>query len=227
MSTSVSQTAQRLPACLPAIYREDAFLGRYLFAFEQVLTGIELKIADLAKLFDPAQAPADFLPWLSSWVAFTLRADLDDTRQRAFLARIVSLYRRRGTKQNLQELLTIFTRGTPTIVESSGDGPAHYFRVTLPLKRAEPAVLLRQSAIAHALIDLEKPAHTFYDLDLQFPTMQIGVTSKVGIDTLLGTGTGAGAAGVSARLNPGPKHGLTPGTIDHPGPIRTAVIENS
>lgn len=184
-----SQSAQRLAAMLPAIYRDDPFLGRYLWAFEQMFVALEQQIDDLASLFDPAEAREDFLPWLSSWVALTLRADLPASQQRAFLARIVPLYRRRGTKQNLQDLLSIFTRGVPTITESDDSGPAHHFTITMRLPRAAAQDQLRQSAIAHALIDLEKPTHTYYDLDLQFPTMQIGVTSTIGVDTLLGTGT--------------------------------------
>jgi phage tail-like protein len=190
MNATTSQSAQRLLALLPAIYREDPFLGRYLWAFEQVLLGLEQSIEDLATLFDPAGTPEEFLPWLSSWVAFTLRADLDVSRQRVFLANVVSLYRRRGTKQNLLSLLTIFTHGgLPTILEDPAQ--PHYFHITMRLPRDTPEVQLRQSAIAHALIDLEKPAHTYYDLDLLFPTMQIGVTSTIGIDTLLGTDSGS------------------------------------
>ena len=195
MNTSLSdaggpQLAQRLPAFLPAIYREDPFLARYLWAFEQALIDIEQRIDGLAQFFDPAQARQDFLPWLSSWVAFTLRADFGLTQQRRFLARVAPLYRRRGTLQNLQELLTIFTRGgIPTITEDPAQ--PHYFHVAMRLPRDTPDVQLRQSAIAHALIDLEKPAHTYYDLQLLFPTMQIGVTSTIGVDTLLGTDAGA------------------------------------
>ena len=44
--------------------------------------------------------------------------------------------------------------------------------------------------IARALIDLEKPAHTFYELIPVFPSMQIGRHSTVGVDTLLGTAQG-------------------------------------
>ena len=55
---------------------------------------------------------------------------------------------------------------------------------------ATPEVQLQQSAIARALIDLEKPAHTVYDIDLVFPSMQINKTSTIGVDTLLGSGTG-------------------------------------
>jgi phage tail-like protein len=187
MSPNASQTAQRLPSYLPAIYRDDPFLRHYLWAFEQVLLGLEDRIAGLAARFDPAETPDEFLPWLSSWVAFTLRADLTPPQQREFIARIVSLYRRRGTRKNLEDLVSIFTRARPNIVESDDDGPGHFFRITLNLDRAPARDQLRQIAIANALIELEKPAHTHYDLDLRFPTMQIGVTSTIGEDTLLGT----------------------------------------
>ena len=111
---------------LPAIYSEKTaaeiapFVGRLLLAFEQILTGLaasesepqqglEEIIADIPKLFDPAQTPnREFLQWLAGWVALSLRADWTLDQQREFLARIVPLYRRRGTKQNLAELLKIY-----------------------------------------------------------------------------------------------------------------------
>jgi phage tail-like protein len=187
VSTAIAKTAQRLPSYLPTIYRDDPFLGQYLWAFEQVLLGLEAQIGNLATVFDPTQAPEDFLPWLSTWVAFTLRADLEPAQQQQFLARIVPLYRRRGTTQNLQDLLFIFTGGTPIITEAVDTEAAHHFTITLSLPLKPPAERLRQIAIAHGLIDLEKPAHTVYELKPEFPSMQIGVTSHVGIDTLLGT----------------------------------------
>ncbi len=44
----------------------------------------------------------------------------------------------------------------------------------------------RQNQIIRALIDLEKPAHTAYDYFPTHTTMQIGVHSQIGVDTLLG-----------------------------------------
>lgn len=168
---------------------------------------LETTIAGIANLFDPHKTPDDFLPWLAAWTSFTMRADLDPIQQRNFISNIIHLYRRRGTKQNLVDLLKIFTTGTPKVAESSADGlriglnstigketwlggsPAHYFQVTLVLPEAADAKThQRRMSIARELIELEKPAHTFYDLKVEFPGMKIGV-SKVGIDTLLGTVT--------------------------------------
>ncbi len=197
MPTAVNHVPSSLLQYLPAIYAEDPFLGRFLLGFERILLGrndgvdyahpgLEETISRIAEYLDPEQAPESFLPWLSTWTGFALRADLDIPKQRHFLATILQLYRWRGTKQNLQTLLKIFTISTPTIVES--EQKPHHFTVTiaLPPKR-DNALISRQVAIAHALIALEKPAHTSYELFASFPSMQVGV-SRVGIDTLLGSG---------------------------------------
>lgn len=213
--SSITHTPSRLLEYLPAIYQEDPFLGQFLLAFEKVLLGcadevdlgyrgLEEEVAGLAELFDPQKTPEEFLAWLAGWTAFTLRADLDAAKQREFLAQIIRLYRWRGTKQNLQELLKIFTVGLPTVTETAaaefqigthatigqdtylGGGPPHFFRVVIRLPRATPEAQERQMGIARALIELEKPAHTSYELEVIFPSMQIGVYSTVGVDTLLG-----------------------------------------
>ncbi len=197
MSSDSPQLPSSLMQYLPAIYQDDPFLGQFLLAFEKILLGrddgvtqpnpgLEVTIANISRYLDPLSAPEGFLPWLSGWTAFSLRADLDVARQRDFLANIIPLYRWRGTKRHLQELLRIFTISVPDIQESLDR--RHHFTVTFALPPGlEPAVVTRQAAIANALIVMAKPAHTSFELRLDFPTMQVG-KSRVGLDTLLGTG---------------------------------------
>ncbi len=172
--------------------------------------GLEQTITGLATLFDPYQTPEEFLPWLAEWTAFTMRAALPADRQRQFIAELIPLYRERGTRRNLERLLQIFTGGQPGISEPGGaelqigvnstvgrdtylgGAPPHYFQVTMSLPpgvQRDPEVLERLRQTARDLIDLEKPAHTHYDLNIIFPSMCVGVTSTVGIDTILGTAT--------------------------------------
>jgi phage tail-like protein len=169
------------------------------------LLGLEEIIAAIGTLFDPKETREDFLPWLASWVALGLRADWTELQQRDFLAKIVPLYRRRGTKENLAELLRIYTGLSPVItavVETDfqigvhsaigvdtqiGGGAPHFFHVSVTMPNPDPATLQRQRQIATALIELQKPAHTDYDLDILFNTIQIGVRSTIGRDTLLGS----------------------------------------
>jgi len=229
--------ASRYLDYLPAVFQQDAevgqpnFLGRFLLAFEQVLTGLgeieepgleerldgivdpvsgALRLAGVHRYFQPGpdlpdheRAPAEFLEWLAGWVALTLRADLDELRQRDFIARAVSLYRLRGTKQGLEEVVRIFTRLAPSIDELNtsfqigvhstigvdtlldGGGP-HFFRVLMRLPTPDPEQRRQMQEVATAIIDMEKPAHTHYVLEVETPYMQIFDHSTIGVDTLLG-----------------------------------------
>jgi phage tail-like protein len=217
---------------LPAVFSGHPFLGRFLLAFEHVLTGLDgtgttrtdatgeaadtdaddpridglqETIAGISTLFDARETPEEFLPWLAEWVALGLRADWTVAQKRDFLAKIVPLYSRRGTKENLADLLKIYTGLTPVItgVEDTefqigvhstigkdmqlGGAPAHRFRVGVTMPNPDPETLLRQFQIASALIELQKPAHTTYELEIEFNTMQLGVRSTIGRDTLLGS----------------------------------------
>jgi phage tail-like protein len=209
-------TTSSLLKLLPSIFSEEPFVGRFLLAFEEVLTGldggvptptegIEETIADIASLFDARKTREEFIPWLAGWVALGLRADWTVAQKRDFLAKIVPLYRRRGTKENLADLLKIYTGLTPVItgVEDAEfqigvhstigkdtwieGSPPHRFQVSVTMPNPDQKTLQRQTQIARALIDLQKPAHTTYDLHIVFNTMQIGVRSTIGVDTLLGS----------------------------------------
>ncbi len=202
---------------LPAIFQRDPFIGRFLLAFERILSGLrppepddpfpeqrglEAEIERIHTYFDPApdattqdRAPAEFLPWLAGWVALSLRQDWAEEEQRRFLARIVSLYRWRGTPRGLRRILETYTREQVEIYEF--DRPAHYFQVEVTLSERRPDLLRLKEKIARAIIDQEKPAQTFYALRILTPTLQIrndldieqGIGLLVGRNTLLGTTT--------------------------------------
>jgi phage tail-like protein len=188
---------------LPAIFRRDPFIGRFLLAFETVLTGtgedapgLEATIGRLADYLDPMTTDPEFLPWLAGWVAVSLRADWDDATKRRFIQQVVPLYRLRGTREGLQRMLELYTQ-EKVEVDDGFDQPAHYFQVLVTLSVPDPHDLRRKLLIARAIIDQEKPAHTFYGLEVAIPTMRL--VSKalhartgapllfVGRNTLLGT----------------------------------------
>ena len=215
---------------LPAVFQQVGegqsafFIGRLLLAFERVLSGLgdpaqpglEETIDRIHTYFDPGptqpgrpviekeRAPAEFLPWLASWVALSLREDWEEEEKRRFISRIAPLYRLRGTKVGLAEMLRTYTGmevdirefheplqigvtfalGVDTLI---GGAPAHYFFVHMILENPDPTSFARKEQIARAIIDQEKPAHTYYDLQIQTPTIQIGIRSTVGVNTILGT----------------------------------------
>jgi phage tail-like protein len=224
---------------LPAIYQEDRagreFLGRFLLAFEHVLTGVGdaddpgleeildgvpdggTRRGGAERYFDPGlrpnrtrteereQAPSEFLPWLSRWVALSVRADVSDELRRELIAKAIPLYRRRGTRQGLEELIRIYSSVGVTIKEFRGafqldvasqldvdtilgGGTPFYFHVdvALPTDVRTPERIAALSDLLHAIIDAEKPAHTYYGLDFtDFPTIQIDVRATVDVDTLI------------------------------------------
>jgi phage tail-like protein len=190
---------------LPAIYAEDPFLGQFLLAFEKILLGLENSpaaekpgpdpnprgleqiIDGLASYYDPLKTPAEFLPWLSKWAALTLRADMTLEQQRTFLAQVVQLYAGRGTASNLIKLLTFFVGGATPTVEVKPDDEPYFFHVTIKLPRLPEKETSRKFEIAQVVVELEKPAHTDYELLLDTPSMKINEFSTVGVDTLLGT----------------------------------------
>lgn len=194
------------------------FIGRFLLGFEKILSGLgdpaepgleerlhgivdpnngTVQLAGLQRYFDPGvrgddtlpetqRTPDEFLPWLASWVALTLREDWTPAEKRRLISRIVALYHKRGTKEGLSEILSTYTGGSVNIYEF--EQPAHYFQVELLSKDRDPAVISRKEQIARAIINQEKPAHTFYTLKTRLTvTMQIGVASTVGDNTLIGS----------------------------------------
>lgn len=147
------------------------------------IEGLEHCIARLHTFFDPEETREDFLSWLASWVAFDLRSDLPLSRRRALLANIVPLYQVRGTKRYMEELLRLYFE-VPVVVDDNelpsfqigvhsslgGDtyvegGPPFFFRVRLELS-GTPRELENQTRIAREVIDLAKPAHTMYSLEV-------------------------------------------------------------
>lgn len=166
--------------------------------------GLGRKIEHLYKLFDPDKTPHLFLPWLASWAALILHSGMTADRQRDLIARIIPLYRIRGTKRYLEELLRLCVDCDTSVHEEEisalqlgvrstlgedawiGGGPPHFFRVVLtaPKLTAEEVQLRRQ--MAYEVVELAKPAHTTYEFEVISPQMQVGVHSTIGLDSVLG-----------------------------------------
>ncbi|NUT54257.1 MAG: phage tail protein, partial [Saccharothrix sp.] len=58
-----------LGAMLPSLYAADDFAQRFTSGLDAVLSAVLATLDNLAEYFDADLAPADFLAWLSSWVA--------------------------------------------------------------------------------------------------------------------------------------------------------------
>jgi phage tail-like protein len=204
MTTNVSPlTPSSYVEYLPAVLQDDAFLGRFLLAFEAILsgvsvegvstpTGFEATLANIHDYFSPARTPKesqqDFLPWLASWVALSLRDDWDEQVKRDFIQQIVPLYQKRGTKAALETLLKIYLQKQVSgslqeyvkVIEF--DHIPHYFQVQLRIDSQDLTEYRRKQTVARAIIDLEKPAHTVYALQILMPTMRLVSADKLKVE---------------------------------------------
>lgn len=147
----------------------------------------------------------DFLIWMASWMALVLKEDWSIEKKREVIAKMIPIYKIRGTKKGLEEYLKIYLRiyvsekieireylepfqigetstiGKDTVV---GDGIPNYFEVEVYLPPDDLFQINKRAIID--VIDSEKPAHTNYTLIINIPTIQVGFQSTIGVDTLLG-----------------------------------------
>lgn len=158
--------------------------------------------ADPQKIADYNRAPPEFLAWLAGWVSLTLRDDWTTDHKRKFIAKAVQLYRLRGTKAGVTQFVQTYTGGPPIEISEQGadfqlgvhsrigvdtildSGTPFFFRVKLTI--SDPAAFQQQKDMVTALIELQKPAHTSFSLEVETLQFQIGVNSRIGVDTLVG-----------------------------------------
>lgn len=146
-----------------------------------------------------------FLTYLAQWAALVIDQNWELDKKRQWLQKIVPLYKKRGTKSGLVEYLNMFVGrqvqveeppGGFVIAENSTVGidtfiagaPAYYFRVKINYgfdESFEIDVWKNVKKGIRAIVDLEKPAHTYYNLDARTPGIIVAERSTVGVDTLI------------------------------------------
>jgi len=229
MANGSSPYLQHLPEAFraPRPDGQPPFLADFLKIFEALLAGredalelgvegIEHIVERFPEVIDPVLAPLDspaaplrseFLDYLASWAALTLDQNWDLAKKREWTRRIMPLYKRRGTRDGLQDYLTTFVGDQVLIIEPDGgitlgvdnttvgvdmfvaDAPAYFFRVRItygfPPNPFDYGVWNNLIAGTRAIVNLEKPAHTYYQLDARAPGIIINERSTINVDTLI------------------------------------------
>lgn len=97
---------------LPALYRSDprgdAFLDRFLAAFERVVDDLETTLAADTAVLDPQGAPEDGIAWLGEWLGVDVEAEWPPAVARAMVASAPALQRARGTPAGLLALVATY-----------------------------------------------------------------------------------------------------------------------
>ena len=160
-------------------YNDPPFLDRFLCGFEDAHQPMQEILDNIERYFDADMAPAEFLPWLATWVSLALDENWPELKRRRLIQEAVELYRWRGTRRGLSRYLHLYTGVIPQINDQPfsgmrlgpstrlggshtllGDVPPHTFVLTL----AVPDVNAIKEQTVRDIIDSEKPAHTAYDL---------------------------------------------------------------
>lgn len=226
----------------PAAEATDDFLDVYLSVFEDVLSemyplpggdfdlpneGVESILSRIHEFFSPWLAPGsedhglvnhrlrNFLDWLTTWAGLVQKAALNEEDQRRGLARVIPIYRKRGTKAGLKEYLEIFTGyNTVTVLDTPEElqkftaehaltnssfltGNNFTFAVSIRLNPPAPGYALDLNTDSNpeffklllSIIEREKPAHADALLGIESNAgFIVGVLAMVGKDTFLGRG---------------------------------------
>ena len=153
---------------LPPVYANDDFIGRFLLIFESILSPVSRTIDNLPHYLDPRLTPPELLPWLAAWIGLALDERWPEAQRRALIRAAVELYEWRGTRRGLSEFLRLYTGHTPEIIETGvGRQKASEdtaFRMVVRLKVPDVAAVDR--TVVETIIDLEKPAHVGYSLEI-------------------------------------------------------------
>lgn len=160
---NLAELRSRLLRYLPAIYAGDPFLEGLLCIFESIWEPLERQIDQLHTYSDPRLAPAEFLPWLGTWVDLVLDETWPEPRRRLLIQHAAELYRRRGTKGALTDYLALYTglERSAIAIADLDELPPFSFRVTLTVAQRGDYDEQR----IRQIIDEEKPAHTAYTLE--------------------------------------------------------------
>ncbi len=162
----MNDKGERLLQYLPEMYREEGpgkeFLESFLAIFEQVLNEFEETITDIPTYFDPLTAPREFIPWLAQWVSLDLYELLGE-KNREFILRAFEFYKKKGTLQGIEHLVTFLT-GKKCLVKEYTD---NVFR-TYGMESRQGAHPMRGNVVMSKTVDCSDQVvlsklGTFYD----------------------------------------------------------------
>ncbi|WP_326938660.1 phage tail protein [Archangium violaceum] len=206
-----------LPAIYREDSDSVGFLERFLANLEGILTPIEDRIAAAQVLFDARSAPAEALEWLAGWLglAFDPAWEKEERRRRLLIRHAHTFFQWRGTPRGLRMALRLALDERPdaSLFEEQEDplrspiridehfrsargarsskATAHRFTVFIPVPREVTEEQLDTLlARARRVVELEKPAHTVFDVRFYWAMFRVG-EARLGVNTPVSLGSRA------------------------------------
>ncbi len=105
---------------LPEIFLQDGndFLERFLYIFQTMNEDLEYKINNISNYFNPDTAEGEFLWFLSDWIAIDDGYVWDDEKLRYLIKNAMRLYKIRGTRRYIKEIVKLYLGVEPIILEN-------------------------------------------------------------------------------------------------------------
>ena len=112
---------------LPEVYQADPagrdFTERFLAVFQSLYDDLDEEIRGDARYFDPDVAGQAYLEWLAGWLCVEDTYLWTEEQLRTLVRRGMELYRIRGTRQCVCEMVKLYTGQEPWVVEHSAVEP--------------------------------------------------------------------------------------------------------
>jgi phage tail-like protein len=173
-SVTELDTPVSLGTGMPTMLLDSDLATALVGAFDTVLAPVFTTIDCFDAYLDPELTPADFLPWLASWVGVALNERWTVDRQRKFVAHAVELYLWRGTVRGIAAAVEVYAGVTPEIEDNGAVGWGRQPRGDIPGDAAprlvvrvpaSDAVELDEESISRIVADA-KPAHVPHTVQL-------------------------------------------------------------
>jgi len=146
---------------------EGEALRRFLFVFQHLMTTVLDKVDQIPSLTDPITADPRFLPWIASWVHFDLDGSLPVHQQRELVRRAIRLYRNRGTREGVEEMIRVLTSAPVRVLEREKPPPAVLGGLHLSGGRDLAGRYLEDEPLAHFLVPHHRQPTRYFALALE------------------------------------------------------------
>jgi len=164
---------------LPSIYKDDLVLKNFLYGVQVSMFQQREIVDNIEDIFIPRKS--EFLDWLASWYGVSFSSSVNKNTKRKLIYRLIELYKKRGTKEYLLEMVKILTgknieireRKIPAYLEDEDiliDEEDFNIKIVFTVKilesfsdnSEEERLLVKK---IRNILDREKPAFTKYYID--------------------------------------------------------------
>jgi phage tail-like protein len=142
-------------------------LRNFLLLFQHIVTSVVEQVEDMPSLTHPLWADQKFLAWIASWVSFTLDESIPLHQQRELIRRAIRLYRNRGTKEGMEEMVRVLTSAPVVVKERQRPTPFVIGGSTLANGKTISQRFLRKEVGGYYLYDESRPDTSFFVIELE------------------------------------------------------------